>query len=113
MQLRWEMPVDFASIAQPPAAALTVDLKSPVASSEMEHQVKPTTSSMGKDATPHPNLEDETRTHVDTRCAAYWLNRKEQTLRAWASSEKGPIRPDRIHGRLAWPVAEIRNLLKK
>lgn len=25
--------------------------------------------------------------------------------------ENGPLRPIRVHGRLAWPVAEIRRLL--
>ncbi|WP_426173175.1 hypothetical protein [Massilia sp. TWR1-2-2] len=39
------------------------------------------------------------------------MNRKEQTLRKWACYEDGPIRPIRINGRLAWRVADIRNLL--
>lgn len=56
-------------------------------------------------------LEFETRSHVDTACAAYHLNRKGQTLRAWACLENGPIRPRRIHGRLAWAVADIKRLL--
>jgi hypothetical protein len=48
---------------------------------------------------------------VDTQAAAYYMNRAEQTMRYWACSESGPIRPLRIHGRLHWPVAEIRRLL--
>jgi hypothetical protein len=56
-------------------------------------------------------LERETRTAVDTATAAAHLNRKPQTLRAWASSEVGPVRPLRINGRLAWPVAELRRVL--
>lgn len=56
-------------------------------------------------------LEQETRSHAETACAAYHLNRKEQTLRSWASTEHGPLRPIRIQGRLAWPIAEIRALL--
>jgi hypothetical protein len=58
-----------------------------------------------------PDLRDEKRTHVGTACAAHWLGRKQQTLRGWACSEDGPIRPKRINGRLAWPVDEIRRLM--
>ena len=57
-------------------------------------------------------LEYEVRSHVDTGCAAYHLGRKAQTLRIWASRETGPVRPIRINGRLAWPVAEIRAVLQ-
>jgi len=32
-------------------------------------------------------------------------------MRAYACLENGNIRPTRINGRLAWPVAEIRRLL--
>jgi hypothetical protein len=59
-----------------------------------------------------PPLELETRSHVETACAAFYLTRRPQTLRSWACLESGPIRPIRINGRLAWPVAEIRSLLK-
>lgn len=53
----------------------------------------------------------ETRTHVETACAAHHLTRQPQTLRVWACLENGPIRPIRINGRLAWSVAEIKVLL--
>lgn len=56
-------------------------------------------------------LAQEQRTHVDTVRAAFYLCRKPQTMRVWASTERGPIRPIRINGRLAWPVAAIRQLL--
>ncbi len=56
-------------------------------------------------------LAQETRSAIPTDAAAHHLNRKDQTLRAWACLENGPIRPIRINGRLAWPVAEIRKLL--
>lgn len=62
-------------------------------------------------ATAFVPLERETRAAVETACAAYHLNRKQQTLRGWACHEDGPIRPLRINGRLAWPVAEIKKLL--
>jgi len=55
-------------------------------------------------------LDCETRAAVDTACAAYHLNRKEQTLRGWACLENGPIRPLRMHGRLMWPTAKLREL---
>lgn len=60
---------------------------------------------------PFPPIDQETRSHVETACAAFHFNRKSQTLRAWACLENGAIRPIRINGRLAWPVAEIRKLL--
>ena len=58
-----------------------------------------------------PPLESVTRPAVDTASAAYYLNRKQQTLRGWACIENGPLRPMRIHGRLAWPVTELRRVL--
>jgi hypothetical protein len=48
---------------------------------------------------------------VDTATAAYYLNRRPQTLRAWACFETGPIRPMRINGRLAWRVADIKAVM--
>jgi hypothetical protein len=62
-------------------------------------------------AFPFPSLQEETRTHVGTACAAHWLGRKPQTLRAWACFEDGPLRPTRVNGRLAWSVADIRRVL--
>ena len=56
-------------------------------------------------------LEQVTRPTVPTAEAAHYLNRKPQTLRAWACLENGPLRPVRISGRLAWRVADIRALL--
>jgi hypothetical protein len=58
-----------------------------------------------------PPLESVTRPTVDTAAAAYYSNRRPQTLRIWACKESGPIRPLRVHGRLAWPVADLRRLL--
>lgn len=62
---------------------------------------------------PHfPPLELESRPAVTTEQAAHYLNRRPQTLRLWAMHDgAGPIRPLRINGRLAWPVAELRRLL--
>ena len=58
-----------------------------------------------------PPLDREARAAVDTETAAYHLSRQPQTLRAWACKENGPIRPLRVHGRLAWSTSEIRRLL--
>ena len=58
-----------------------------------------------------PLLESVTRPTVDTAAAAYYLNRRPQTLRIYACHENGPLRPIRVHGRLAWSVADIRRLL--
>ena len=58
-----------------------------------------------------PPLEQVTRPTVPTEQAAYYLNRRPQTCRAWACLENGPIRPIRINGRLAWNVAELRRVL--
>ena len=48
---------------------------------------------------------------LTTTEAAKALNRADQTLRKWACLETGPIRPVRIHGRLAWRVIDIAKLL--
>lgn len=58
------------------------------------------------------SLENETRANLPTPEAAFHLNRAQQTLRLWAMRENGPIRPFRVNGRLAWPVAELRRILQ-
>lgn len=58
-----------------------------------------------------PPLPEVTSPTVTTEAAAYYLNRKPQTLRAHACRDAGPICPLRINGRLAWPVADLRRLL--
>jgi hypothetical protein len=57
-------------------------------------------------------LERETRANLPTPEAARHLNRAQQTLRLWAMRENGPLRPIRVHGRLAWPVAALRQILQ-
>lgn len=59
----------------------------------------------------YPPLDLVTSSALPTDATAFYLNRKSQTLRAWACLENGPIRPVRINGRLAWPVAQIISLL--
>ena len=60
-----------------------------------------------------PPLEQITRPTVPTEQAGYYLDRRPQTMRGWACAETFPVglRPIRINGRLAWPVAGIRRLL--
>lgn len=59
----------------------------------------------------YPAIETITKPNLTTSEAAYYLDRRPQTLREWACYEGGPIRPKRINGRLAWPVAELRRVL--
>lgn len=58
-----------------------------------------------------PPLDQVTSPAVNTTHAAYYLNRETQTLRWWACKENGPLRPLRVNGRLAWPVADIRRIM--
>jgi len=58
----------------------------------------------------YPPLEAVTRPNITTGEAAYYLNRKPQTMREWAMTGR-VIRPLRINGRLAWPVSEIKKVL--
>jgi len=79
---------------------------------QADQQVQTTVNDGGDKPVPHfPAIASETRSHVDTACAAFWMNRKPQTLRAWASMENGPLRPTRVNGRLAWSVLEIRMIM--
>lgn len=55
-------------------------------------------------------LEQVTRPVLKTEEAAFYLNRRPQTLRAWACLENGPLRPRRIGGLLAWPTAAVKAL---
>jgi hypothetical protein len=61
---------------------------------------------------PYPPLKLESRSHVDTACAAYHLSLAEQTLRKYACYEAGPIIPSRLNRRLRWSVSAIRALLE-
>ena len=61
-----------------------------------------------------PPLELVTRTHVDTNAAAYYLDRRPQTLRGWhchGAFLTDGLRQLAINGRLAWNVAAIKAVL--
>ena len=65
-------------------------------------------------ATTFPPLAQEQRTHVDTNAAAYYLNRRPQTLRSWHSRGDFPtagLRPLVLNGRLSWSVTAIKAVL--
>lgn len=55
-------------------------------------------------------LEQINRPNLTTAETAHYLNRRPQTLRAWACLENGPIRPRRIGGLLAWATADVKAL---
>jgi hypothetical protein len=57
-------------------------------------------------------LDQEARAYLPTAEAAAHLNRRPQTLRQWAMTETGLVRPRRIGVRLMWPVADIRRVLE-
>lgn len=59
----------------------------------------------------YPALESIGAPVVGTEQAAYYLNRRGQTLRGWACRGDGPIQPRNINGRLGWPVADLKRLL--
>lgn len=58
-----------------------------------------------------PSLAKETRATLPTPEAAFHLCRAQQTLRLWAMRQDGPVRPLRVNGRLAWPVADLKRVL--
>lgn len=56
-------------------------------------------------------LSRERRSTISTREAAHHLNRAVSTLHGWAR-EGGPVMPIRMGKRLAWPVSEIKRVVK-
>lgn len=66
---------------------------------------------MSKPESTFPPLDAVTKPNLTTPEAAYYTDRKPQTLRGWACHEDGPIRPRRINGRLAWPTDEVKRLV--
>ena len=60
---------------------------------------------------PFPPLALVNKPNLTTAETAYYLNRRPQTLRAWAChSGTGPMVPNRIGGLLAWPTDEVKAL---
>jgi hypothetical protein len=61
----------------------------------------------------YPSLEQVTTPTVPTDQAAFYLNRKPQTLRKHACLKNGPLRPIRINGHLACALPASKSLLPK
>jgi len=59
---------------------------------------------------PFPPLEEVTKPNLLTAEAAFYLNRRPQTLRSWACLENGPIRPRRTTRLLDWSTAQVKVL---
>ena len=55
-------------------------------------------------------LISETRKHLPTAEAAPHILRTQQTLRKWACTGTGPIKPIHIGGLLGWPVSDLLEL---
>ena len=66
---------------------------------------------MGKPIQFQP-LELVTNRTVGTAAAAYYLDRKPQTLRDWACKQEGPVTPIRIHGRVSWPAKDLKAVMR-
>lgn len=109
---RLEQPQGTAKAAAPPIdyrafLAALQDTACHSAATENEATAPPT-------PTAPPNfrpLATETRATLPTPEAAFHLSRAQQTLRLWAMRQNGPVRPMRINGRLAWPVADLKRVL--
>ena len=56
-------------------------------------------------------IDHEARQALRNNEAAFHLGRRPQTLRVWACTDTGPIRPLRVGGRLMWRVSDLRALL--
>ena len=74
------------------------------------HRTKPRQQA-GQEYIPLVQLQ---RTHVDTNAAAFYMNRRPQTLRGWHCHGDFPtdgLRPLVLNGRLAWSVAAIKSAM--
>ena len=113
-QVHPEASVALITEESPETSEVSVQLKGQVQELVREFLLSGATGSNGppdqwsKEFQP---LELVTRPTVPTDQAAYYLNRKPQTLRNWASRQEGPINPIRISGRLAWPISSLRKVL--
>ena len=99
-------PIDFRAFLA--ALQATATHGAPAAN---EPETEPTKPVQPNAPPSFPSLAKETRATLPTPEAAFHLNRAQQTLRLWAMRQDGPIRPLRINGRLAWPVADLRRVL--
>jgi len=72
-----------------------------------------------KDKDTHEQQSDETQLSLvpgrllTTKQAAQALNRKDQTLRNWASKQNGPVQPLKLNGQNMWRSDDILALIHK
>jgi hypothetical protein len=59
---------------------------------------------------PYPPLALVTKPNLTMADLGYYLDRRPQTCRSWASLENGPLRPKRIGGLLAWSTTQVKAL---
>lgn len=57
-----------------------------------------------------PPLNEVNKPNLTTAEAAYYLNRRPQTLRCWACHEDGPISAKRTNGRLDWATIAVKRI---
>ena len=61
--------------------------------------------------TQFPPLEEVTKPLLTTDEYCHYSNYKKQTVWLHASTERGPVRPIRVGGRLGWPTKAVKQLL--
>lgn len=71
---------------------------------------KPNSRATAYDLPPRLAALAAQRDYLTTTEAAALLNLKPQTLRKWACTEAGLLRPIRLGRRLAWSIAKITEL---
>ncbi|TFW28656.1 hypothetical protein [Massilia horti] len=116
-KLKWNMPPELAPEAiqakdhPPPSSPVRGYGTAPkeVGRSDETTIKEPSNADSGET---FPSIDLDTRTHVSTACAAFWLGRKPQTLLMWNCHGTGPMRPIKSGRQLMWPVDEIRKHLR-
>jgi hypothetical protein len=53
-------------------------------------------------------IDEVRKPNLTTDEAAFYLNRRPQTLRFWACNEGSELRPIRVNGRLAWRLTDVK-----
>jgi len=56
-------------------------------------------------------LSEVTATHVNTRDAAYYLNRSQYTMMRWQREGISEVSSLKMQGRLSWSVKDIKKVL--
>jgi hypothetical protein len=59
----------------------------------------------------YESLDQVDKPVLTTAECAHYLNRKPQTLRAWACLKSGPLTPINLFGRLGWRTEDVKRFL--